>query len=60
MPNLELSEQENKILIELLESAISDLGGEIADTKSADFRKGLKLKKSAAMAMLERLQKATG
>jgi len=57
MPNLELSEHEIEILIEVLESAVSDFGAEIADTKSADYRSGLKIKKAITVAILEQLQK---
>ena len=60
MPELELSEHEIEILIEVLESAVSDFGAEIADTKSADYRNALKIKKAIAMAILEQLPKAIG
>ncbi|MBW2387843.1 MAG: hypothetical protein JRG89_05340 [Deltaproteobacteria bacterium] len=60
MPKLELSDHENKILLEMLESAISELGYEIANTDSADYRDGLKDKKAAAAAILQRLQEASG
>ncbi len=57
MRKLELNEDENRVLAEVLESAISDLGTEIAGTESAAYRKGLKDKKQSVMAILERLQK---
>ncbi len=60
LTTLELSKHENEILIEVLESAISDLGSEIASTDSADYRNGLKAKKVIAMSTLERLQEAAG
>ena len=60
LTTLELSKHENEILIEVLESAISDLGGEIASTDSADYRNGLKAKKVIAMSILERLREAAG
>jgi hypothetical protein len=60
MPKLELSDHENKILLEMLESAISELGYEIANTDSADYRDGLKDKKAVAAAILQRLQEASG
>lgn len=60
MPNLELSQHENETLTALLESAISDLGTEIAHTETAEYRNGLKAKKAVAVAILERLRKAAG
>lgn len=60
MPKLELSDHENKILSEMLESSISELGYEIANTDSADYRDGLKDKKAVAAAILQRLQEAAG
>ena len=55
MPNIELTEEEKKTLAELLESAVSDLGYEIANTDAKDYRDGLKAKKANASAILERL-----
>jgi hypothetical protein len=60
MPNLDLTEDENKTLAELLESAVSELGYEIANTDSKDYRDGLKAKKATASAILERLRQAAG
>ena len=60
MPNLELTEEENKTLAEILESAVSDLGYEIANTDSKDYRDGLKAKKANASAILERLGRTVG
>jgi len=60
MPTLELSEHEVEILIEVVESAVSDFGAEIAATDSAKFRNGLKIKKAIATAILDQLRKATG
>lgn len=59
MANLQLDENEAGIIAELLESAISDLGYEIANTDSADYRDGLKSKKAVAAAVLKRLQEAS-
>jgi hypothetical protein len=56
MRKLELSEEENQVLVEVLEGAVSDLGTEIAGTESASYRKGLKSKKQSVMAILERLR----
>ena len=60
MPNLELTEDENKTLAEILESAVSDLGYEIANTDAKDYRDGLKAKKANASAILERLGQSNG
>jgi hypothetical protein len=60
MTRLELNEHENKVLTEMIESAISDLGYEIANTDSADYRDGLKDKKTVAAAILQRLQDTSG
>lgn len=60
MTTLELSQDENEILIEMLTSAVSELGYEIANTDSLDYRNGLKAKKAAASAILDRLRQKTG
>lgn len=60
MPNLELTEDEMKTLAEMLESAVSDLGYEIANTDAKDYRDGLKSKKTTASAILERLGQTGG
>ncbi len=46
MVQLELSGEETSILVEVLESAYSDLRMEIADTDSKDFRDMLKGRKA--------------
>jgi hypothetical protein len=60
MPNLELTEEENETLTEILGSAVSDLGYEIANTDAKDYRDGLKAKKANASAILERLGQSDG
>ncbi len=60
MPNLELTEDEIKTLAEMLESAVSDLGYEIANTDAKDYRDDLKAKKATAAAILERLGQTGG
>lgn len=60
MPNFELTDDEVKTLAEILESAVSDLGYEIANTDSMDYRNGLKAKKANASTILERLGQAAG
>lgn len=56
MTTLELSEHESQVLAALVESVISDLGYEIANTDSADYRDGLKEKRTVAQSILKRLQ----
>lgn len=58
MANLELSKHEGEVLTEMLESVISDLGYEIANTDSANYRDGLKGKRAVAAAILQRLRDA--
>ena len=59
MADLQLDENEARVVAELLESAISDLGYEIANTDAADYRDGLKSKKATASEVLKRLQAAS-
>ncbi|BCX88470.1 hypothetical protein MIN45_P0839 [Methylomarinovum tepidoasis] len=56
MIQLDLSDKETKHLIETLESYLSDLRYEIADTDSADFRERLKEKKAALEKVLAQLK----
>lgn len=46
MIQLELNDSEKQTLIEVLESYLSDLRYEIADTDSMDYREQLKSKKA--------------
>jgi hypothetical protein len=57
MPTLELDKTEIEILTEVLGSVISELGYEIANTDSLDYRDGLKDKKAGLTAILQRLQR---
>jgi hypothetical protein len=57
MPTLELDKTEIEILTEVLGSTISELGYEIANTDSLDYRDGLKDKKAGLTAILQRLQR---
>ncbi len=59
MIQLDLSDSEKNHLIEALESYLSDLRYEIADTDSLDFREKLKEKKAALEKALAAL-KASG
>ena len=54
MIQLELSDQEKQILDETLQSYLSDLSYEIADTDLYDFREQLKAKR----AILEKIKEA--
>ena len=56
MPTLELSKDESEVLVELLQTEISDLGTEIGHTDSLDYRNGLRAKKATAETILDRLE----
>lgn len=56
MLTLDLTDSERTILVEALESYLSDLRMEIADTDRMDFREGLKNRKAALMKTLEQLR----
>ncbi len=55
MIQLDLTTEEKEILKETLESAISDLGFEIADTEKMEWREKLKVKKAVLKKVLEAL-----
>jgi hypothetical protein len=56
MIQLDLTKGEKEILIEVLESSLSDLRMEIADTDNMDFREALKNQKKVLAKVLESLQ----
>ena len=58
MINLDLTKEEKDILAMVLESYLSDLRMEIADTDSMDFRESLKKRKDVLKKVLETLQQA--
>ena len=58
MIHLELNDEEKVILTETLESYLSNLRYEIADTDSYDFRQQLKVKKAVLMKITAALEKA--
>ncbi len=58
MINLELTKEEKDILAMVLESYLSDLRMEIADTDSMNFRESLKKRKDVLKKVLETLQHA--
>ncbi|MAE67311.1 MAG: hypothetical protein CMJ18_23870 [Phycisphaeraceae bacterium] len=55
--DLELNEQERAILIEVLESCVSELGMEIADTDRLAFRDQLKRKRAALTKVIEQMKR---
>ncbi|RMG67363.1 MAG: hypothetical protein D6715_04930 [Calditrichaeota bacterium] len=52
---LELNEQERTVLIEVLESYLSELRMEIANTDRLAYREQLKQRKQVLLAILEKL-----
>lgn len=56
MLELKLSSAEQQILVEVLDSAISDLGMEIANTDSQDYREGLKTRKQTLIKVVDSLR----
>jgi hypothetical protein len=58
MNTLQLTDEQTELLRRILNSTISDLGMEIADTDSMDFREGLKRDKQLALEMLASLENA--
>ena len=59
MLELDLNEEEQSILKMVLESYLSDLRMEIADTDSYDFRQGLKERKAVLIKVIEALAPAS-
>ena len=57
---LELESRHRSTLLEVLESYLSDLRYEIADTDSMAFRDGLKEKKAVLMEIVEMLEAHAG
>lgn len=58
MIQLDITVEEKEILMEVLESYLSDLRMEIADTDNKDFREELKTRKAALKKVLDVLKKA--
>ena len=56
MFHLDLDEQERQILDETLQSYLSDLSCEIADTDSMDYRDKLKAKRAVLLKIKEALE----
>lgn len=57
---VDLTPEEERMLVEILESTLSDLRMEIADTDSKDFREMLKDRKAVIVKVLEALGAAPG
>ena len=55
MKQLQLSDEQASMLREVLESYVSDLGMEIADTDSMDFRENLKAKEAFLKRIIQEL-----
>ena len=55
MAQLSLEPNEQDVLIWALQSVVSDLGAEIADTESQEFREDLKERKALLINILQRL-----
>ena len=56
MLQLDLTDEEHEILVQLLEESLSDLRMEIADTDQYDYREMLKRRKEAIMKVLQAAQ----
>ena len=56
MIELDLTREETQILVETLESYLSDLSVEIADTDLMEYREGLKVRKAAINKVLGELK----
>ncbi len=55
MIQIDLTEEETEILREILESDISDLRMEVANTDSMEYRERLKMKKSVLLKVVSRI-----
>ncbi|HQF62521.1 MAG: hypothetical protein KA928_02405 [Longilinea sp.] len=58
MVRLELSPEQYQLLVELLESCLSDLRMEIVDTDRIDYKDMLKDRKDILLSLLETLRSA--
>lgn len=56
MTQLELTEQEVEVLTEIVESYLSDLSMEIADTDRLEYREGLKDSRALIASVLSKLK----
>ncbi|UCF41021.1 MAG: hypothetical protein JSW43_01390 [Gemmatimonadota bacterium] len=60
MVHVDLTADELRILLDVLESYLSDLRMEIADTDRMDFREKLKERKAVLLKVQEALRQQTG
>ena len=56
MITLDINSEEQQILVEVLNSSVSELGMEIADTDQKDYREVLKKRKSVLLKISQALQ----
>lgn len=56
--NIELSDDDARFLTEILESEISDLSPEIADTDNPTYRRGLRERREHMRALLGKVRQA--
>lgn len=56
MTHLDLNQQDSEVLEDVLESYLSELRMEIADTDLQDYREGLKQKKEVLVKILDELK----
>ena len=53
--NVELTEEERKLLLETLRGVLSELRSEIYKTEAFDFKEGLKAREAAYASLIDRL-----
>ncbi len=58
MPQININPEEKKLLEEILEVAISDLGTEITHTDIHEYKEGLKKRKGNLVRFLEKLRQS--
>lgn len=56
MMQLELSERQRKLLAEMLDASLSDLGNEITHTDTRDYREFLRKRREALTTIRSKLQ----
>ena len=59
MIQLDLNQQDTEVLADVLESYLSDLRMEIADTDLQEYREGLKSRKEVLIKVLDELKEST-
>lgn len=56
MSTIELTEEEQALLIEILDSTVSDIKYEIADTDNSQFKEKLRSRKTALSRLLSKIR----